>query len=147
MTDKSLKGDKLVLVGRCWLTKNHLHFFLGQFSFQTIICFVFVFSFSLFQRIQSGNIPIICQGSSGCCPIILVVHQKIPIWARQNFIWFPLNSFLFLSFFHRKISFYSIVFLSHLNHLPSFPHQSLPSDKITHFGVTITMDDYCWGGG
>jgi hypothetical protein len=29
--------------------------FLGQFSFQPIIFFVFVFSFSLFQRIGSEN--------------------------------------------------------------------------------------------
>jgi hypothetical protein len=35
--------------------KNHLHFFLGPFSIQPIIFFIFVFSFSLFQRIGLEN--------------------------------------------------------------------------------------------
>ncbi len=51
----NLKGTFSVLAGSCWRTKNCLHFFWGPFLIQPIIFFVFVFSFSLFQRIGSEN--------------------------------------------------------------------------------------------
>jgi hypothetical protein len=51
-TDKSKTSNSIF--GRKVLTDNKSPpLFLGQFSFQPIIFFVFVFSFSLFQRIGS----------------------------------------------------------------------------------------------
>ncbi len=50
--------------------------FLGQFSFQPIIFFVFVFSFSLFQRIGSENAV---EGSWGVNLVnsLPKVHSKV----------------------------------------------------------------------
>ncbi len=63
--------------GRKLLTdKNCLHFFWGPFSIQPIIFFVFVFSFSLFQRIGLENAV---EGSWGVNLVnsLPKVHSKV----------------------------------------------------------------------
>jgi hypothetical protein len=72
----NLKGTFSVLAGSCWRTKKRLHFFWGPFSIQLIIFFVFVFSFSLFQRIGSENAV---EGSLGVNLVdsLPKVHSKV----------------------------------------------------------------------
>jgi hypothetical protein len=53
-TDKS-KSKEVCFGGKVLTDKKMPPLFLGQFSFRPIIFFVFVFSFSLFQRIWSEN--------------------------------------------------------------------------------------------
>jgi hypothetical protein len=53
-TDKS-KMSYSLFGGKVLTEKKSPPLFLGQFSFRTIIFFVFVFSFSLFKRIGSEN--------------------------------------------------------------------------------------------